>query len=80
MQKHTSFHEIPVDAAYEEPVDFRVRRVPPPWLRGAQMAIRVGGVLLVLAVLLFTAVVAEKFELMQSPSPSDSSVKHAGSR
>jgi hypothetical protein len=65
-----SFHEIPVDAAYEEPVDFRVRRVPPPWLRASQMAIRIGGVLLVLAVLLFSAVVAEKIELTPTQDPS----------
>ena len=68
---HKSFHEIPVDAAYEDPVDFRVRRAsPPPWLRASQMAIRIGGVLLVLAVLLFTAVVAEKIELTPVPDPS----------
>ena len=64
-----SFHDIPVESADEEPVDFRVHGAPPPWFRYAQAAISIGGVLLVLAVILFTAVVAERFELMQNPDP-----------
>ena len=61
-----SHHEISVEVAvHEDPIDFRVKQIPPPWLRMAQAAIRIGSVLLVLAVILFTAVIAERFDLMQ---------------
>jgi hypothetical protein len=76
MTPFHGIHEIHVDAVSPEPVDFRVRSAPPPWLRGARMAIRAGGILLVLAVLLFTAVVASPSEPTSTPSPE----KHAESR
>lgn len=53
-----------VDEACEKFVDSRVRALHPPWLRAAHMTLRVGGVLLVLAVMLSSAVMADKIEML----------------